>query len=92
MVWFRDYKIPDGKPPNAFGYDSKPMNSEFAEMVIAGTHNLCAPCAGRNQAGCRACPWHPSCVLPHVRQALLCSLPPPVTPCVLLQDAAGLSG
>lgn len=40
MVWFRDYKIPDGKPPNAFGYDSKPMNSEFAEMVIAGTHNL----------------------------------------------------
>ena len=42
MVWFRDYKIPDGKPPNAFGYDGKPMNSEFAEMVIAGTHNLCA--------------------------------------------------
>ena len=40
MVWFRDYKIPDGKPPNAFGYDSRPMNSEFAEMVIAGTHKL----------------------------------------------------
>ena len=40
MVWFRDYKIPDGKPPNAFGYDSKPLNSEFAHMVIAGTHDL----------------------------------------------------
>lgn len=40
MVWFRDYKIPDGKPPNAFGYDGKPLNSEFAKMVISGTHDL----------------------------------------------------
>ena len=28
MVWFRDYKMPDGKPANKFGYDSKPQNKE----------------------------------------------------------------
>ena len=22
MVWFRDYKIPDNKPPNAYGYQA----------------------------------------------------------------------
>ncbi len=38
MVWFRDYKIPDGKPPNAFGYEGRPMNSEFARCVITETH------------------------------------------------------
>ena len=62
MVWFRDYKIPDGKPPNAFGYDSKPMNSEFAEMVIAGTHNLCA--LPRDSRACTAPGWrmwHTTC-------------------------------
>ncbi|KAK9789233.1 hypothetical protein WJX73_007750 [Symbiochloris irregularis] len=40
MVWFRDYKIPDGKPPNAFGYDNKPQNSQFAHQIIADTHGL----------------------------------------------------
>ena len=40
MVWFRDYKIPDGKPANEYGYDAKPMNSEFAKMVIGETHEL----------------------------------------------------
>lgn len=40
MVWFRDYKIPDGKPANAYGYDAKPMNSEFAKLVIGETHEL----------------------------------------------------
>ena len=24
--WFRDYKIPDGKPANKFGLDNKPAN------------------------------------------------------------------
>ena len=88
MVWFRDYKTPDGKPrawpwrffpfrclevligrrraerahaarptraqtqpnpnptqrhdsshtENAFGYDSKPLNAEFAASVISSTH------------------------------------------------------
>lgn len=40
MVWFRDYKIPDGKPANAFGYDSQPVNSEMAQLVISETHGL----------------------------------------------------
>ena len=38
MVWFRDYKIPDGKPPNKYGFDSKPMNSDFAKLIIEETH------------------------------------------------------
>lgn len=36
-VWFRDYKTPDGKPTNAFGYDDKCMNREFALKVIDET-------------------------------------------------------
>lgn len=38
MVWFRDYKIPDGKPPNAFGFDSKPVNESYAKSIVAETH------------------------------------------------------
>ena len=37
-VWFRDYKTPDGKPQNKFGYDNKPLNKEFTLKVIAETH------------------------------------------------------
>ncbi len=40
LEWFRDYKIPDGKPANAFGYDSKCMNKEFASKVIDETHKF----------------------------------------------------
>ena len=40
MIWFRDYKIPDGKPANAYGYDSRPMNSDFAKLVIGETHEM----------------------------------------------------
>ena len=28
--WFRNYKIPDGKPPNAFAFNSTAKNREFA--------------------------------------------------------------
>ena len=28
-VWFRDYKTPDGKPENKFGYDDQWQNKEF---------------------------------------------------------------
>lgn len=38
LTWFRDYKIPDGKPANKFGYDNKCMNKEFALKVIKETH------------------------------------------------------
>eukprot|EP01024_Parvocaulis_polyphysoides_P038873 TRINITY_DN35110_c0_g1_i1.p1 TRINITY_DN35110_c0_g1~~TRINITY_DN35110_c0_g1_i1.p1 ORF type:complete len:295 (-),score=35.40 TRINITY_DN35110_c0_g1_i1:350-1180(-) len=40
MEWFRDYKIPDGKPANAYGFDSKCMNKEFCLNVIEETHEF----------------------------------------------------
>ena len=39
MVWFRDYKIPDGKPPNAFGFADKPVGQPMAGAIIQDTHN-----------------------------------------------------
>ncbi|XP_059289845.1 soluble inorganic pyrophosphatase 6, chloroplastic-like, partial [Lycium ferocissimum] len=32
--WFRDYKIPDGKPANKFGLGNKPVNKDYALKVI----------------------------------------------------------
>ena len=32
-VWFQDYKIPDGKPANRFGFDNQPQNKEFTLNV-----------------------------------------------------------
>ncbi|KAK4491174.1 hypothetical protein RD792_001905 [Penstemon davidsonii] len=32
--WFRDYKIPDGKPANRFGLGNKPANKDYALKVI----------------------------------------------------------
>jgi len=37
-VWFRDYKTPDGKPQNGYGYDDKCLNKEFTMGVIAETN------------------------------------------------------
>jgi inorganic pyrophosphatase len=39
-VWFRDYKTPDGKPQNAFGYDNKCLDAAFAKGVVAETHGF----------------------------------------------------
>lgn len=36
--WFRVYKIPDGKPENEFGLDSKIQNKEFALRIIDDAH------------------------------------------------------
>ncbi|KAF7684410.1 Inorganic pyrophosphatase [Astathelohania contejeani] len=36
--WFRDYKIPEGKPENKFLYDGKFMNKELAFKVIRECH------------------------------------------------------
>ena len=36
-VWFRDYKTPDGKPQNKFGFNDKAMNKEFTLGVIKET-------------------------------------------------------
>jgi len=39
-VWFRDYKIPDGKGANAFGLDDKCMDKEYTMGVIAETNEF----------------------------------------------------
>ncbi|KAG0497165.1 hypothetical protein HPP92_001856 [Vanilla planifolia] len=36
--WFRDYKIPEGKPPNQFGLGNKPANKDYALKVITETN------------------------------------------------------
>jgi len=37
MIWFRDYKMPDGKPANGYGYDSKCLDKKFTMEVIKET-------------------------------------------------------
>ena len=43
--WFRDYKIPDGKPPNKFGLGNKPANKVWesftpsANIIAQETYN-----------------------------------------------------
>lgn len=39
-VWFRDYKTPDGKPQNKFGFNDQPQNKEFTLKIIAETHEF----------------------------------------------------
>ena len=39
-MWFRDYKTPDGKPQNAYGYDDKCMDKEFTMNVIKETNEF----------------------------------------------------
>lgn len=34
VEWFRLYKVPDGKPPNTFAYDSQFQDAEFAHRII----------------------------------------------------------
>eukprot|EP00798_Chlamydomonas_sp_ICE-L_P008048 gene8048-1282_t len=36
--WFRDYKMPDGKPANMFGYDNECKGKAFTMDVIKETH------------------------------------------------------
>lgn len=36
--WFKIYKIPDGKPENKFAFDGEFQNAEFANKIIAETH------------------------------------------------------
>ena len=40
LAWFRDYKTPDGKPQNRFGYADRCMNAEFARGVVDETHGF----------------------------------------------------
>ena len=36
--WFRDYKVPDGKPQNKFAFGGKPLSREVTISVISETH------------------------------------------------------
>ena len=36
--WFKQYKIPDGKPANAFAFNEKPKDRDFAMRIIDDTH------------------------------------------------------
>ncbi|KAF1782362.1 Inorganic pyrophosphatase [Phytophthora cactorum] len=36
--WFRDYKIPDGKPPSDFAFNGEAQSRDFAVEVIQQTH------------------------------------------------------
>jgi len=40
--WFRDYKIPDGKPENKFAFDGKVQNKVFALKVVEENAELWA--------------------------------------------------
>jgi len=39
FVWFRDYKVPDGKPQNSFAFDGETKPRAYALKVIDETHN-----------------------------------------------------
>ncbi|PNH00282.1 Soluble inorganic pyrophosphatase 1, chloroplastic [Tetrabaena socialis] len=38
--WFRDYKVPDGKPRNAYGFQGKAQDAATAKHVIKQAHEL----------------------------------------------------
>nr|DAD22437.1 TPA_asm: hypothetical protein HUJ06_023900 [Nelumbo nucifera] len=46
--WFRDYKIPDGKPANKFGLGNKATNKEYALKVITETNESWAKLVKRS--------------------------------------------
>jgi len=38
--WFRDYKVPDGKPPNVFAFNGEAKNKSYALTVIEENHHF----------------------------------------------------
>merc|ERR1711872_36739 len=38
VEWFKIYKMPDGKPPNTFAFDSKVKDAGFAKCIIEKLH------------------------------------------------------
>ena len=47
LEWFRDYKTPDGKPQNKFGYDNKCMSTDFTWKVLSGSQHIFCLCPGQ---------------------------------------------
>ncbi|TMX04942.1 hypothetical protein EJD97_003727 [Solanum chilense] len=48
--WFRDYKIPDGKPANRFALGNKPANKDYALKIITETNESWAKLVKRSIA------------------------------------------
>ncbi|VVB13811.1 unnamed protein product [Arabis nemorensis] len=46
--WFRDYKIPDGKPANRFALGDKPVNKDYALKIIHETNESWAKLVKRS--------------------------------------------
>ncbi|CAA2956693.1 soluble inorganic pyrophosphatase 6, chloroplastic-like [Olea europaea subsp. europaea] len=46
--WFRDYKIPDGKPANKFGLGNKAASKDYALKVITETNESWAKLVTRS--------------------------------------------
>ncbi|XP_034829999.2 inorganic pyrophosphatase isoform X1 [Maniola hyperantus] len=40
VEWFRLYKVPDGKPPNAFAFDAEVKDAAFAHRVVDEVHEF----------------------------------------------------
>merc|ERR1711924_360274 len=57
LEWFRDYKIPDGNPTNAFGYDNKCMSAEFAMEIVDETNEFYNKLKSGERATRRSWPW-----------------------------------
>merc|ERR1712094_146103 len=57
LEWFRDYKIPDGKPANAFGYDNKCMSAEFAMEIVDETKSSTTSSSRASARTRRSWPW-----------------------------------
>ncbi|VVB18007.1 unnamed protein product [Arabis nemorensis] len=47
-AWFRDYKIPDGKPANRFALGDKPVNKDYALKIIQETNESWAKLVKRS--------------------------------------------
>lgn len=39
-TWFREYKIPEGKPPNRFAMDGRVLDAAAARTVVMETHRM----------------------------------------------------
>lgn len=40
LEWFRVYKIPDGKPPNTFGFNGEFKDRAFALSIVEQVHGF----------------------------------------------------
>lgn len=59
-IWFRDYKLPDGKPENTFAFDDKYVSDSKAVSVITEQNGFWKALVEKNQATAKSFtekPW-----------------------------------